>query len=78
MKSNKLDTLMVSPANPKMKVYKSIWEEKNDDEDKVICDVCLWEFDEKDDLLVICEGCNSAVHQSCYGGNLVGLKPDKL
>lgn len=56
------ETLMVSPANPELKVYTNIWETKNDENDKVICDVCLWEFDEPDDLLVICEGCNSGVH----------------
>lgn len=39
------------------------------------CDICL-EFEyEDDDLMVICEMCNVAVHQSCNGGDIMDRVP---
>ena len=69
---------MVSPINEEMQVYCNIWDKENDVKDNVLCDVCLWEFDEPEDQLVMCEGCNGATHQTCYGANLVGLKSQEL
>lgn len=44
------------------------------DED-IQCDICL-EFDhEDDDQIVICELCNAATHQTCYGGNIHNKLP---
>ena len=41
---------------------------ENDNDEDIQCDVCL-EFEyEDDDMIVICEMCNAAVHQCCYGG----------
>ena len=41
--------------------------DKNDD---IICDICLNDDDFHDDEIVICDFCNAATHQSCYGGEL--------
>ncbi len=44
-------------------------------DDEIQCDICL-EFDhEDDDQLVICELCNCATHQKCYGGNIYSKLP---
>ena len=45
-----------------------------------MCDVCIDDFydEEKEDDLIICEGCNVAVHSSCYGNDLVGKKPSDI
>lgn len=53
-------------------VKEMIWETKNDIEKDIMCDACQDDFkdEEKGDDLVICEKCNVAVHQSCYGHGL--------
>ena len=50
-----------------------IWEHKNDVDEDIVCDSCLDDFhdEEKHDDLIICENCNVAVHQSCYGHGLL-------
>lgn len=46
-----------------------IYNKNNDSEKDMVCDICLDENTYKEnDLIVICDGCNSATHQSCYGG----------
>ncbi len=40
----------------------------NVNDEDIQCDICL-EYDYEDhDQIVICELCNAATHQSCYGG----------
>ena len=47
-----------------------------------MCDVCVddWgevdEFDNDIDSLVLCDFCNVAVHQSCYGRELITKFPE--
>ena len=48
---------------------------KNKDDDQVVCDVCLDDDDEDGDEIVVCEECLAAVHQKCYGGDLIGKVP---
>ena len=45
-----------------------------------MCDVCIDDFfdEEKEDDLIICEGCNVAVHSSCYGHDILNKKPDDI
>eukprot|EP00820_Chromera_velia_P009881 Cvel_21481.t1-p1 / transcript=Cvel_21481.t1 / gene=Cvel_21481 / organism=Chromera_velia_CCMP2878 / gene_product=Protein Jade-3, putative / transcript_product=Protein Jade-3, putative / location=Cvel_scaffold2017:33276-34631(+) / protein_length=205 / sequence_SO=supercontig / SO=protein_coding / is_pseudo=false len=37
------------------------------DDDGIRCDVCYTYDQPEDDAVVICEGCDVAVHQTCYG-----------
>lgn len=67
-----LSTLM--PAKDvKLMIYVTL----NDNDEEVNCDSCLDDFydAEKKDDLVICDKCNAAVHQSCYGHNLLSHFP---
>ena len=51
--------------------YEKIVITANDKDEDIQCDVCLEYEYEDDDQLVICELCNVAVHQTCYGGDLL-------
>ena len=42
-----------------------------DDPDSVACDICYMPECESDDNIVFCDGCETVVHQSCYGLNEV-------
>lgn len=48
---------------------------ENDDDTNIRCDVCLEYEYEDDDLIVVCEMCNAAVHQGCYGSELMDGVP---
>ena len=39
-----------------------------ENQDQIVCDICLEDDDFEGDEIVICELCFSACHQSCYGG----------
>jgi len=54
------------PANP----YALIRIDQNEQNDEVICDICLDDDDDEGDEIVICDLCLVGVHQSCYGGKL--------
>ena len=43
----------------------------NSDETEMACDVCLYQDDFDGDEIVICGLCTVAVHQSCYGSELI-------
>ena len=52
---------------------------ENNDMDSIKCDVCLWNhITSEDDQIVLCDECNVACHQSCYGDDLVGVKAKDL
>ena len=53
-------------------VYQSIWIEQNEK-----CDVCLGEDDDEGDEIVMCDQCNVAVHQKCYGRDIKDGVPDE-
>ena len=61
--------------NGAREVYKSLFKLKNLSEDKVKCDVCLVKWYTDDDKIIICDGCNEAVHQSCYGREIKDKVP---
>ena len=46
---------------------------KNENDEDVNCDACLDDYpgENNEDDLVMCDNCNAAVHQSCYGHNLL-------
>lgn len=50
-----------------------IWVVANDNDEDIECDICLDDFcdEENHDDLVICDFCNVAVHQSCYGHEIL-------
>jgi hypothetical protein len=41
-----------------------------------VCDICLEEEDYEEDEILICELCQAATHQSCYGGEIKNRLPD--
>ena len=53
---------MPSPVQPDKLVYKCLWMHENDDDKNGYCDVCLDDDDNEGDEIVICDGCNVAVH----------------
>ena len=62
-----LDPNILNSNDEKVK-YSLIYEKKNEVDEDIICDVCLNDIvDEGEDELVICDLCNTAVHQKCYG-----------
>ena len=36
----------------------------------ILCDACLDGDNYEDDYIMICDQCNSAAHQSCYGNDI--------
>ncbi|CDW90175.1 phd zinc finger-containing protein [Stylonychia lemnae] len=53
------------------KPYDKIYITQNEVDEDIQCDVCL-EYDfEDDDQIILCELCNAACHQSCYGSELL-------
>lgn len=48
---------------------------ENEQNDDIICDVCLEDDDFEGDEIVICELCSAATHQSCYGGEIKDQLP---
>jgi hypothetical protein len=64
-------------ASPDPKIrYKAIWNSKNDIDENIVCDICLDDdVDEGEDDIVICDMCNSAVHQTCYGKDIKDAFP---
>ena len=59
-----------SAAQVGVDLYKDIKIRKNENEDQIVCDVCLDEDDEDENEILICELCLVAVHQTCYGSEL--------
>ena len=64
-----------SPVQQDKMVYKSIWMEENNTEYNVRCDICMDDDDGEGDEFVFCDGCNVAVHQSCYGREILQQMP---
>ena len=52
--------------------YEQIRMDQNAENDDIICDVCLEDDDDQGDEIVICGLCQCAIHQTCYGGDLIG------
>lgn len=42
--------------------------ESEEEEEEVVCEVCYNGDVEDDNQIVMCDGCDVAVHQTCYGG----------
>ncbi|CDW90174.1 phd zinc finger-containing protein [Stylonychia lemnae] len=53
------------------KPYEQIYISGNDVDEDIHCDVCLEFEQEDDDQIIICELCNVACHQQCYGSELL-------
>lgn len=60
-------------------IFQSLWIDANDCEDVkgTSCDICLGNDDNEGDEIVMCDGCNVAVHQSCYGREINKILPDE-
>ena len=61
-----------SDADP----YADIKIHTNETNDAVLCDVCCEDDDDEDNEIVICELCLGAVHQKCYGSDLLEGIPE--
>lgn len=46
--------------------YPEIVNELHRHEENIRCDICLQFESEDSDVIIICEGCLGAVHQTCY------------
>ena len=62
----------IDPADP----YEKIRMDQNKNNDEIVCDVCLDDDDDDNNEIVICVLCLGAVHQSCYGSELLGSIPE--
>jgi hypothetical protein len=46
---------------------KSFYAKRNDKEMNIRCEICMdAEWEDDDNKIVLCDGCNSACHQNCY------------
>ena len=50
---------------------------KNKNEDEMVCDVCLDDDDDEGNEILICDMCLGAVHQKCYGSELLSGVPEE-
>ena len=66
MNVDKLCENEFDPSNP----YEKIIIVNNQVDEDIQCDICLEYEYEEDDFIVLCDLCNAATHQSCYGGQL--------
>ena len=58
-----MHTKIPNPIDPAdHHVWEAIWVSENNNNDDIACDVCLSKSDEIEDRILICDGCNSAVH----------------
>ena len=55
--------------------FYSITLAKNEFNENILCDVCLDDEDDENDEIVICDLCLCAVHQTCYGSELLKSVP---
>jgi hypothetical protein len=55
--------------------YNKIRIDSNDKDENIHCDICLEVSPEKKDAIVLCDLCNVATHQSCYGSDLLKKVP---
>ena len=67
----KPNTELSSPEDFKKIVY----EYQNDDPSEIKCQVCLKFTSESDNQIVLCDFCNGAVHQKCYGSSIENNLP---
>ena len=61
----------------KERCFDAIITVKNKNEDEIVCDVCLDDDDDEGNEIVICDMCLGAVHQKCYGSELLSGVPDE-
>lgn len=54
-----------------MDPYRNIRIDQNDNDEDIQCDVCLESYAEEGNEIVLCDLCNVATHQSCYGSELL-------
>jgi len=40
------------------------------------CEICLDDHNNPDDRIAICKSCGIAVHQACYGGDILEYMPE--
>ena len=59
------------PVDP----YKVIRIDSNDLDANIVCDICQENFAEINDEIVLCDLCNVATHQTCYGGDILKKVP---
>ncbi len=52
-------------------MYESIWVESNNNDNDIKCDVCQDKDPYPNCEIICCDYCNVAVHQSCYGREII-------
>ena len=62
----------IDPKDP----YEKIRIDQNNCNDDIVCDACLDGEDDEHNEIVICDLCLGAVHQTCYGSELLQGVPE--
>jgi hypothetical protein len=66
------EPLVVDPKDPFAHIR---IDQNRENENDIVCDVCLDDNDEEGDEILICEICFVGVHQTCYGGKFKNQLP---
>ena len=70
--ASKANSDEINPNDP----YEKIRLDQNKLNENIVCDVCLDDEDDDNNEIVLCDLCLVAVHQVCYGSELLGCVPE--
>ena len=68
--------MQIDTKQTEKRSFNTIITSKNENENDIVCDVCLDDDDDEGNEIVICDLCLGAVHQKCYGSELLSGVPE--